>query len=307
MGINYEARPFKGRSLLEFPKNYTVIDVETTGLDPYWNEIIEAAALRVRDGKVVDSFASLVKPKCGIDSFIEELTGITNEMVAAAPPIEDVLPEYLDFIGADIIVGHNVHFDVNFVYDAGMSYCNRPCKNDVVDTMRLSRWILPHLIGHTLSDVSEALDICQEGEHRSLVDCQTTFAVMEALRATGFDFASVATDKARGRYHLKAADITAKEGLQQPDNPLFGKVCVFTGALSISRKEAMQAVVDIGGICSDSVTQKTNFLILGNNDYCSSIKDGKSSKQKKAESLMLKGQDLQILSESAFFDMLGSI
>ncbi len=64
----------------------------------------------------------------------------------------------------------------------------------------------------------------------------------------------------------------------------------------------MQAVVNIGGICGDSVTKKTNFLILGNNDFCMSIKEGKSSKQKKAEALILKGQDLMILSESAFFE-----
>ena len=69
----------------------------------------------------------------------------------------------------------------------------------------------------------------------------------------------------------------------------------------------MQAVANIGGICADSVTKKTNYLILGNNDYCASIKDGKSTKQKKAESLILKGQDLQILSESVFFEYINQI
>ena len=69
------------------------------------------------------------------------------------------------------------------------------------------------------------------------------------------------------------------------------------------RKDAMQLVVNFGGSCGDNVTAKTNFLILGNNDFCSSIKDGKSSKQKKAEALILKGNDIEILSENVFYEM----
>ena len=83
------------------------------------------------------------------------------------------------------------------------------------------------------------------------------------------------------------------------------KVCVFTGTLErMQRKDAMQLVVNLGGSCGDSVTAKTNFLILGNNDYCTTIKDGKSTKQKKAEALILKGNDLQIISETTFYDMI---
>ena len=66
----------------------------------------------------------------------------------------------------------------------------------------------------------------------------------------------------------------------------------------------MQAVADIGGICADGVTAKTNFLILGNLDYSQNIKNGKSAKLKKAEAMIIKGKDLQILSESVFYDLL---
>ena len=72
----------------------------------------------------------------------------------------------------------------------------------------------------------------------------------------------------------------------------------------MSRKEAMQLVADVGGICQNGVTKTTNYLILGDLDYCNAIKDGKSSKQKKAENLKLKGQDIEILSESVFHEML---
>ena len=69
------------------------------------------------------------------------------------------------------------------------------------------------------------------------------------------------------------------------------------------RREAAQLVVNCGGICENSVTKRTNFLILGNNDYCKSIKDGKSNKHKKAESLSLAGQDIEIIPEAVFYDL----
>ena len=306
MNTYASSRPSKGQSLLEFPEDYTVIDIETTGYDPKWDEIIELAALRVRGGKVVESFQTLVRPAHDIDDFIADLTGITNRELLTAPFIAQALPGYLDFIGDDVVVGHNAHFDVNFIYDAAERFCGRAFPNNIVDTMRLARHVLPDLSSHSLSNVSKALGVARQGEHRALVDCETTRAVLDALHKTGHVFHADSRGY-RVHYATKAADIAAEAGLTQPDNPLYGKVCVFTGVLSITRKDAMQAVANIGGICADSVTKKTNYLILGNNDYCASIKDGKSTKQKKAESLILKGQDLQILSESVFFEYINQI
>lgn len=107
-----------------------------------------------------------------------------------------------------------------------------------------------------------------------------------------------------GRNVLRAKDISTENASFDTSHPLFGKVCVFTGALEkMARKDAMQLVVDLGGSVGDSVTKKTNYLILGNNDFCQSIKDGKSNKQKKAEALILKGHDIEILSENVFYDL----
>jgi len=71
----------------------------------------------------------------------------------------------------------------------------------------------------------------------------------------------------------------------------------------MTRKEAMQAVVNAGGHCCDGVVEETNYLVLGNNDYCKAIKGGKSNKQKKAEKMQLSGKDIQIISEDTFYDM----
>ena len=113
----------------------------------------------------------------------------------------------------------------------------------------------------------------------------------------------------KNNYHERSIDLSklvASANQIDEDNPLYGQVCVFTGILQqYTRQEAAQIVVNIGGICANNVTKKTNYLILGNNDYCAAIKDGKSSKQKKAEAYKLNGQDIEIIPESVFYDMIG--
>ena len=105
---------------------------------------------------------------------------------------------------------------------------------------------------------------------------------------------------------IKAADIQGDAQIIDEDRPIFGCTCVCMGKLErFTRAEAMQIVADLGSINQDGVTKTTRYLILGNNDYCSTIKDGKSNKQKKAEKLALKGTGIEILPETAFYEMLG--
>ena len=105
-------RDKKGKNLLQFPHDCTVIDVETTGLDFQYDSIIEMAALKIRDGKVIDQFSSLVNPGFAIDEFIEDLTGIKNEELEIAPSIKNVLSDFLSFVENDIVVGHNVKYSL---------------------------------------------------------------------------------------------------------------------------------------------------------------------------------------------------
>lgn len=87
--------------------DYCVLDTEITGLSAYYDEVIEIGILKVRSGDVTDRYEQLIRPKYEIDGFITSLTGITNEMVADKPPIEDVKGDVLAFLENDIIVGHN--------------------------------------------------------------------------------------------------------------------------------------------------------------------------------------------------------
>lgn len=300
-------RTEKGTSLMQIPASYTMIDTETTGLDPQYDKIIEMAAIKIRDGKEVARYETLVNPEQPIDDFIADLTGITNEELSTAPVAADCLPDFMEFIGKDIVVGHNVHFDINFIYDALLACGYAPIKNDFVDTLRLSRRVRPDLEHHRLCDMAAAYGVPQPVAHRSLADCQTAIGVLDALAADAAarEIDLQARKKHYGAFASKVSDIVAHEGCERPDSPLYGKVCVFTGKLdTLTRKDAAQLVADLGGICADGVTKKTNFLIMGTNEYCPTIVGGKSTKQKKAESLILKGADLQILTENVFLDML---
>lgn len=111
-----KARVGKGENRVAFPQDYIVLDLETTGLSSDRDEIIEVSALKVHCGKIIDRYETLIHPFQEIPSFISDLTGITNDMVLNAPYFSDILSELIDFIGSLYIVGHNVNFDINFLY-----------------------------------------------------------------------------------------------------------------------------------------------------------------------------------------------
>jgi len=324
----------KGKSLIDFPDEYTVIDTETTGLDSRYDSLIEVGAIRCKNGIEVDRFSELIKPEsCYIldkddikktddycihdgeyiqyvDSFITELTGITNKMLENARDQKSVLADFLEFLGNQIVIGHNVNFDINFLYDAIWEDFGKKLSNDYVDTMRIARKLLKDKLSHhRLRDVAGYYGIDYSHAHRAIDDCQITHGCLRHMQKdiinvyiTVEDFISAFKIN---RQSLKAKDIIPLTNEFNEDHPLYGMVCVFTGALErMTRREVVQIVANIGGINGDNVTAQTNYLILGNLDYCRNIKDGKSNKLKKAERLKLKGQDIEIVSENVFYDML---
>ncbi len=304
------ARTEKGKSLLAIQDSYVVVDLETTGLDPIYDDIIEIGAIMVEDGKIIDRYSSLVNPGYEISEFVTSLTGITNEMLADAPTLEEVLPRFDVFVGTATVLGHNVNFDVNFLYSAYELVLCKPFKNDFIDTMRMSRRLFPNERHHRLFDLLMRFGIDDYEEHRALSDALQTHAcycyMKDYMKNNDIPLSSL-----QGRKHnhsIRGKDIVASGNIEIDESSSFyQRVFVFTGTLEkMGRKEAMQHVADRGGICGDSVTKKTNYLILGNNDYCTSIKGGKSNKQKKAEQLLQSGADIEILSENVFYDMLGS-
>lgn len=162
----------KGERLNKYVSDYTVFDLETTGIRPDFDEIIEISAIRVREHVVVDEFSTLVNPGMHIPAAASRVNHITDGMVADSPGIEDALAGFLEFAGEDILVGHNIHsFDLNFICRAAMRVSGRGVENDYIDTLYMARQCLPELPHHKLSDVADYFHISTAGAHRALNDC----------------------------------------------------------------------------------------------------------------------------------------
>lgn len=163
-------RADKGNSIIALPLTYCMLDLETTGYSPDWDDIIEIAAVKYQDGTETERFHTLVQPSGRLDDdyvseFITELTGITNDMLKDAPQLNEVIQKFAEFLGDDLIVGYNVCFDVNFLYDAFVSYLNRPLTNDFVDCLRMARRLYPDMQHHRLCDMTEKLGIVNSRAH----------------------------------------------------------------------------------------------------------------------------------------------
>jgi exonuclease, DNA polymerase III, epsilon subunit family len=296
----------KGKSIIAFPNDFTVVDLETTGLNPEYDEIIEVCAVRVRNNEIAETFQTLVKPQCKVDDFISELTGITNEMLEDAPSPDSVISQLYSFIGNDIVIGHNVNFDINFLYDYIDSFLDKRFGNDYIDTMRIARKLFPDKRHHRLADVAEYLNISYDEHHRAMADCRLTLECYMRMHNMVLDTYPNEESFVRcfGNHRFDLTKISSDKTEFDETHPLYGKFCVFTGKLDkMTRTEAAQIVVNFGGICENTVTKKTNYLILGNTDYSKNIKDGKSAKQKKAEQYRLEGQDIVVIPESTFYDI----
>lgn len=162
----------KGKRLAKYVPDYVVFDLETTGTSVVNDDIIEISAIKVEDGKITDTFSTLVNPERRIPYYATQVNGITDEMVAEAPLLDQALGDFLEFAGKHILVGHNIQsFDLNFIYDAAMSLFGVVVDNDFIDTLYMSRSCLPQLQHHKLVDVAEYFQISNEGAHRALNDC----------------------------------------------------------------------------------------------------------------------------------------
>lgn len=176
------ARPYKGHSVNFLPRDYTVVDIETNGLFSGRCEILEISAVRFADGEKTGAYSTLIKPTRKIDRFITRLTGITDEMAAGGIDIGEALDGFTHFIKDDIIVGYNVNFDINFLYDSLTEHRNMPLSNDWLDVLRLTRKYLPQLENHKQTTVAQYLGIDIRGAHRAEKDCLICSAVYERLR-----------------------------------------------------------------------------------------------------------------------------
>ena len=157
---------------------FIVFDLETTGFSPIKDKIIEIGAVKVEKGEITERFSTFVNPQIPIPFKITQLTSITDTMVLDAPPIEEVLPRFLEFVGDGVLVAHNASFDVSFI-EQNCRYQDIQPDFTSVDTVAMARVLLPTLSRFKLNIVAKALNISLENHHRAVDDAGATAEIFE--------------------------------------------------------------------------------------------------------------------------------
>ncbi|MDC3414105.1 PolC-type DNA polymerase III [Aquibacillus sp. 3ASR75-11] len=160
---------------------YVVFDVETTGLSAVYDTIIELAAVKIKDGEIVDRFESFANPHQTLSQTTIDLTGITDDMVKDAPDIGDVLKDFHQWMGDAILVAHNASFDMGFLNEGLKRIEYEKASNPVIDTLELARFLFPELKNHRLNTLCKFLDIELTQHHRAIYDAEATGYLMWKL------------------------------------------------------------------------------------------------------------------------------
>ena len=189
-------------------QTFVVFDIETTGFSNTNDKITEIGAVKIENFKVVDRFSELVNPEVDISYKIQELTGITNDLVSDKPTIEEILPKFLEFVRDSVLVAHNAEFDMGFISqksrEQGLEF-----KNKSVDTLTLARVLLPHLKRHRLNVIAKDLGIPLLNHHRAVDDAEATAHIfikfLEMLKKQGVEVLSDVNEKLGGLDYTKIA------------------------------------------------------------------------------------------------------
>jgi DNA polymerase III subunit epsilon len=175
---------------------FTAIDIETTGLHPFYSEILEVAAVRFNlKGRVFGEFSTLINPMKSIPPQATDIHGITNEMVQDKPVWNEIAPEFYNFVKESILCAHNAPFDLSFLTFKGTVIARPFPDTFFVDTLTISRELFSEFQRHTLVDLADTLDIELNQAHRALSDskaCMHLFlAAYEKFEGSWNEFAKL--------------------------------------------------------------------------------------------------------------------
>ncbi len=281
----------------------------------------------VKNGQVANTFYRLIQPKDNyFDPFNISIHGITPEDVENQPEFPIIWEELRPFLQSGLVIAHNASFDMSVLrhtlelYGLPFPAVNYTCSRIIAK----KAW--PDLLSFALSVVAAHLGI-ELDHHNALSDANASALV--ALRAcqlleadslehlskkTGIVHGCIMEDgtyfpasgcSSSGGHRIDVKGIVPRTDHFDEGHPFFDRVFAFTGTLCMSRRDAMQCVVDLGGQVGNGVTKDTNFIVVGEQDF-RKFADGqtKSSKLRKAEDLKQKGQDIELLSERDFLEMI---
>jgi DNA polymerase III subunit epsilon len=197
-----------------FDVTFVVVDLETTGGSPGGDAITEIGALKLRGGELLGHFETLVNPGVPIPPLITVLTGITQAMLFPAPPVDAVLPDFLEFVRDAVIVGHNVRFDVSFLDAALVAHGYQRLRNRRVDTIALARRLVRDDVPNLrLQPLARHFRTSVEPVHRAYADAAATADVLHALLEHAATFGVFGLDDLLAVPRMRAHPSAAKLAL----------------------------------------------------------------------------------------------
>ena len=173
--------------------SYVCIDLETTGLNPKTDRIIEIGAAKVEDNQIVEEWETLVNPNRQLDEHIIELTGIHDEQLSPAPDIEAVLPKLLEIVGESVLLGHSVLFDYSFIKKAAVNQ-KLSFEKEGIDTLKIARKYLTDLESRSLPALCKYYGI-RHSAHRALHDVKATVQLYQKLAEQFYEKEKAEGDK----------------------------------------------------------------------------------------------------------------
>jgi DNA polymerase-3 subunit epsilon len=281
---------------------FVAIDVETANAD--MASICQVGLAKFKDGQLVGEWSKLIDPEDYFDFINIDIHGITEKDVVGAPKFSEVADELSKYLSGSVCVSHS-HFDRVSVGRALEKYSLNPIDTIWLDSARVARrtWEECSWRGYGLSNVCKIIGY-KFKHHDALEDAKASGQVLiAAIGKTGLDVESWLK---RVRQPIDPANSSTGATINRDGNPegeLYGEILVFTGALEIPRKEAADLAASIGCKVATGVTKKTTMLVVGDQDITKLAGKAKSSKHLKAEQLIAKGQEIRIIKESDFKEL----
>lgn len=302
--------------------DFVAFDVETANRSRA--SICSIGYAIVSGGQIAESGGWLVNPgQIEFDPWNIRINGIHPEDVADAPPVDASVERLADLIGGRVAVVHNAPFDIGALREATIQ---GGCPTfDFVDTLVMTRREVP-LISYRLPIVAAALGVPLERHHVAADDARATagIALKLAERRGASDLMDLAKQLmvqvgrlapfdqvnrgSRAYWQGKGSAGTPEQNQDADhDHPLYGRVMVFTGALSVPRDQAWEWAANVGAIPEANVTKRTNILVIGGNFVGDSLEDFGTGKARKALTLLEKGQEIEVLNEREFVDLINAL
>lgn len=303
--------------------NFVAFDIETATANR--SSICQIGITEVIDGVPQEPKSWLIQPEGNLyDSMNIWIHGITPEDTKDSPSFPEVWNEVYQYLKGKIVVAHNTSFDMYALRDAFNNYNMEYPTFDYFCTLRIARYIIKGCYSYSLNVVLDYMNIQFEGHHRA--DCDSLGCAKLLLKCLEIDGSTLEDLENKYAFHRGKFDkdlfiphlaldkydpdssykrfikhIQVDDSTADPSNYFYGKTVCFTGTCQYGvRKELLLKVAQVGGIPTDSVTAKTDILVVGQQDYRVVGDDGMSNKQEKAYKMLKAGKDIEILSETEF-------